>query len=184
MYPSCATNADCLRGLYLDGNISGPLNWCITAVNCDPHYLTCTTWPRCTSWWYWGCLSSEQKCASWWWFWPFTTDGVTTVTTTHWATGISPSVFLPALILGILILILTGIVIVYLWQFFYCGCGPGSGASRRHRQQEENVQVPMVTLDANSTVILPKHVQQQSLMMQPWTARDISDAYDTMTFHL
>jgi len=191
LYPACSTNADCLPGLYLNGNISGPLNWCIQAINCDPHYGTCTTWSRCTSWWYWGCLSTEQKCASWWYFWPLTTNGNTVVTVTHWTTATDPAVLIPAILFGLVFLIMTGTLIYFMWPLFYCGCGPGS-SRRRRRQQEENVQVPMVSMDSRfdpeepgttttSTATVPHHLQT---VTRRWTTEEIHAAYENMTLHL
>jgi len=143
----CSTNADCLPLLYQAYN-SSIRNWCVQAVDCDPHYLQCVTWGRCaTIWTQAGCLAGETEkstqCVNYLREFSSSTDGSTTATVTSWATTQTAAVLIPLILLSILVFGLLLVVLAVLVP--QCRCS----ARRGKNDRDEWTHVPMVTLDAN-----------------------------------
>jgi hypothetical protein len=151
---SCASNADCLSLLYINGNTSLP-NWCVKGVNCDSIHLACVTWPRCRSWPGLGCLAATQECVHTR-NEHFAITGANTTTVSHYATLNSPVVIL-SLILGSLLFVV-GLVafIVTAWHH----CHPSSSSSSRRKQRE--ARIPLVTIDAfPADYVIHPHQQEE-----------------------
>ncbi len=133
----CATNADCLSDLYINGSTS-LRNWCVESVACDPHYLACTVWPRCRSWPWLGCISSVQRCVHRREE-HLATDGANTTIVTHTATLQTPVVIV-SLVLGALIFFVAVVAYVILARK---QCVPS-----KKRKGVKEPRVPLVSIDA------------------------------------
>ncbi len=155
MASPCLTNADCLPLLYLSTNTS-VRNWCIEAVNCDPHYLQCVTWARCaTVWSQNGCLADQQTCVDHPREFPLSTNGVTTVTVSSWATMQTAAVLIPLIILVIAVFFL--FLAVLAATVSLCRCP----ARRRRGQEEDDTHVPLVNLDAAISTFLESEQDEE-----------------------